>query len=262
MVFLTAAERQFLLKRRTEIAALLRDACLTKMLSTPRRKSIVNTFRSPTERIVPPSESSTFANLVQMIDERTDIDGAHILAKLVDLYASGLGSESPTAAELALASIWFDPTDASQILVAMDLAQRGLAEATIPLLQRIRTTTSDPAIRRSVLANLGFAFGSVGDRESAHAMYAGLCDEPFGLAWMNRFTFGVSLGNCEDIIECSKRLEEILTAEHPWVTWFVQSQRQLRRAGEWTVSTTCTQALARSDSRLDSVAGKLATIFT
>ncbi len=258
---LSNLERHLVQVYRCEIAWLLRQACLIKLMEGARSRLWVcryKTVEQEYERLSIPELRERVANVGQEGPQSPDstID-------LLEMCATDPLEESPTVAELASLSCRLEPTDDARIFAAMYMAQNGAPRASMRLLMEILRRPTTERLELSARSNLGSAYGIIGDLPSAHRCYSWVCakDQACVGQWMSRLYFGIQLGLDQDVLESARTLDRSLRHGHPAVEEFVRAHICLRGESRWQPTRESYHTLKRVASHFGLVAGRIADVF-
>jgi hypothetical protein len=260
---LSKVERHLVQVYRCEIAWLLRQACLIKLIDGPRSRLYVCRYRT-VEKEYQRLKPEQLASHVEVTrgDERQTLDIRSAIELLALCTADPSGAQ-PTVAHLAALSCRLVPTDHARVLAAMDLSQNRSPRTAVRCLVGVLEHSTTEAIVVSAQCNLGFAYASIGDLPSAHRHYSWACrlDSSCISPWMSRLCFGLQLGLLEDVQRCSRWFDEVLPIDHPALTTFVRSHTQQRHERSWSPTRESQRLLAKLSSSLGPAAGRIADVF-
>lgn len=260
---LTKAERHLLQVHRNEIAWLLRQACLIKLIEGPSSKRFVSRFAAPGKEVTLLAPAEMEASVRERRERSSDLEECtHGLDLLAQCVADRRGEE-PRVAELATAAFRLEPTDQARLMVGYDLVLREEARSSLRLMRRV--LMNDPAERDAARAwaCVGMCFTDMGDLTSAHQAFreGSSQSEPEILNSLLRLVFGLQLGMEADVLDCSRRLDELLSPDDPAVEWFVQVLLQRRGARQWVPTKDGTRLAGSLRERLGRTGGRIANVL-
>lgn len=261
---LSKVERHLLQVYRCEMAWLLRQACLIKLIDGPRSRLWVSRYKTADEEYerLKPEQLASRVHAARNDDHRT-AEFSPVFGLLFRCTKDPTGDE-PTVADLASLSCRLEPTDYARILVAMDLSHRGSPRTAVHLLLNVLERPVSEAVTVSARDTLGVAYAALGDMKSTHRSYTLSCasEHKYINAWMCRLFFGIQLGLRHDVQESSRRLEELLPMTHPALESYIRSLEQQRHEGGWNPTADSQRVLTTLRSSLGLVAGRIADVFT
>ncbi len=258
---LTRAEKHLVRTRGNELAWLLRQACLYKLVEGPTSKSYVSRY-GPSGKDCSPLDQALVRERVEW--EREEASGSdqheHAVELLLRCVKSPVGGE-PHVAELAMASHRLQPTNAARLQVAIDLCLRDAPRAGLSLAWRVLNAhpLRDDATR--AWECIGLAYSRLGRLKEVHLAYQKGCagDDPH--TYVNRLVFALQVGDRRDAIDCARQLNDMLPGDPPAMAWYVEAIRGRRQAREWS-PTRAGRELAQSlADQLDGVARRVSDVL-
>jgi tetratricopeptide (TPR) repeat protein len=258
---LTPEEVQLLVVYRNELAWLLRQAALHELLEGRNTRLVMNRFASGSAgvRVLSPeelAERSMDLDAHRLSSSRkSELRGASPMDELKSSAFASAGcvgealellhrctsrslETKPCAADLAVASLRLEPTHQARLIASIDLAQSDSPRTALEIAHDVLSgqVTGGEAARAWEYA--GAAQVRLGNLDRAFEAYGRACerDPASFLPQMNRLVFAVQLAREADAIESSRRLQELVSAEHPALEWFVQCQWEALNARAWTPS--------------------------
>jgi hypothetical protein len=270
---LDAVERKLVTVYRSELASLLRQAGIHKLLADEESARTINRYAT--------SEDYRVSDVAEISRRRKELEHARALhltrasnrtaipgssqndladeaARLIGEFCRA-GAGSPTVLALASLSLRLEPTNQGRFLAAIDLVQRGSPQMAIRLAVAVldANPTNDHAAR--AWECIAAAYLKLGNRTEGYRAYccgSRQVDGPV-LILMNRLLFAAQFGLEKDVVECAQRLEELLRPDHPALDFFVAGQRQGRRKNEWMPSREAVVLANRVDDKLSPVARRI-----
>ncbi|MFN0242646.1 MAG: hypothetical protein ACKVWV_07105 [Planctomycetota bacterium] len=259
---LTSAERHLLQVHRGEVAWLLREACMIKLIEGPRNRRYVSPYSGPGKKV----ELLSDRQLARRVDESEDasrdsiecLDGLELLQRCV---ADRVGEE-PNVAELATASLRLEPSDQARLMVGLDLTNRGAPRSALELLRRFMDDEPSDLYAAIALEYMGRAFTDINPSKAFDA-YKRSSEQPCGRVWslLSRQVFGFQLGIRDDALVSSRMLAEHMSERDPVIDLFVDALTHGRRMHEWS-PTPVGLDLARSlQDSLNAIGRRVADVF-
>jgi hypothetical protein len=275
---LDAVEGKLVTVYRSEMAWLLRQACLHKLLSNEANARIMNRYATSADyRLSDVAEISrrhekleharalgvSRANNGTAIPGSRQNDLANEAARLIGEFSRAPAGPS-TVLALASLSLRLEPTNQGRLLAAIGLLQRGSPQLAIRFALAVldANPTSDHIAR--AWECIAAAYLKLGNETETYRAYCRGCEQVDApcLILMNRLLFAAQFGLEKDVIECAQRLGELLRPDHPALDHFVASQRQARRQHEWMPSREAIALANRVDDKVNSVARQILHVLT
>jgi len=235
---LSSAERHLVHVYRNELAWLLRQACLVKLVEGARSQLYVNRYVREDREV----DLTRPARIRERIDGQRPPDGttseaAEALVLLERCVSDPLGGE-PGIGILAAASFRLQRTDEARIMAAMDLAQGASPRRAIEVLADVLANHPTPSNEASAWSQVGLAYSRLMEFECARDSFRILCrlHPATAPAWLSRLTMDIQLGDVADIDDCASTLTDSLRHAPCAVRGFVESMVRLRAMNEWTPS--------------------------
>ena len=256
---LSAAEKELAGVHRTELAALLREACVMRLVEPPEADCVVGREVDVSRRVEVPRVADWRGRARHALDA---LDEGLPGADLIDLCVKENG-ERPSAAQLAAASLRLAPHDSARIYVGVDLVMRDEPRTAIRVLENVLAGAPSPLHASNAWENIGWALLETDRPAEALDAYrrAACAGAPRSTPLMNAFHVAVLLGETDEALRLGAELDELITAEHPSVAPFVAGVRQRRSEGYWAPTAVSTACLRRIADRLGPVARRCADVF-
>lgn len=259
---LTSAERHLLQVHRGEVAWLLREACMIKLIEGPLSRRYVSPYSGPGKKVELLSDRQLARHVQETEAAASDsidcLDGLELLKRCV---ADRVGEE-PNVAELATASLRLEPSDQARLMVGLDLANRGAPRSALTVLRHF--WLSDPREARVAIAleYAGRAFADI-DTSKAYNAYKRSSEEPSGRVWslMARLVFGFQLGIRADVLESSRMLAERVSESDAVIDSFVGALTTARRMQEWSPTPSSVDLTRSLQDSLNDVGRRIAGVF-
>lgn len=258
---LTKAERQLVRVYRAEVAWLLRQAALVKLLEgTPGRLYADRyNYRGGGEYpLLRPNEIRDRAREIPGVGSKMD-DSSSVLM-LVERCAAYPLEQRPTPADLAAASLRLHPTDEARVLAAMDFSHKDSLRTAIGLLGNVLEADPLPGVATSAWSYIGLAYSRLRDYDRSHRAYmmqSGV--DPDGIpGWMYRLSMSLQAGDASDAVHSAAHIDELAAHGGMHVNRFVRALAERRRAGEWTPSVDALRLSPLIRDRIGQVGGRIA----
>lgn len=257
---LSTVERQLLTVHRNELACLLRQVCLMRIVEEPRTRACFDRFAPWRGK----QDSGNVRKQINDLAQEPAVPGDH--SNVLDLLLRSISSDAmaaPTICELATTSYRLEPTSQARMLAAIDLAAGGSIRYAMQLSAEVLSSHCAQRTRHSALTCMGFGWAKLKNLSKAHYYYmraSDLCNEDT-VPLMNRLMFSIQLGDTEDTIRSSKALEERTCSELPAVDWFMQLQAGSLLAGEWQPTTDARRLTSKLGARLGPIGERILDVF-
>jgi hypothetical protein len=275
---LDAVERELIAVHRSETAWLLRQICLNRLLDDETGPGIVNRYAtSGNYTVADPDEiarrreelgdvrdlSPTRASLTTATSRQQQDAWMQDASRLVDEFVRAPRESSPSVLTLASLSLRLEPTNQGRLLAAIDLVQRGSPQTAIRL--ALDVLDSHPTNEHAARAweCIGSAHLTLESRDEALDAYrhaTSQVEAPY-LLLMNRLLVAAQLGLDGDVIDSSRRLEELVSVDHPVVACFVSCQRESRKRNVWSPSRQGIALRHRIGERTSQLAGRILNVL-
>jgi hypothetical protein len=242
---LTLAERHLVQVHNNQLAWMLRQACLYKLLEDSSKRYFVSRH-GPSGEDRSPLRPSAIAALVKDDQDNNPDAGSHSNAiELLLRWVRQPLSAEPTVADLAAVSHRLQPTNQTRLLFAADMCCRDAPRTCLQLATFVLGAHPTPEQATRAWECIGLAHAKMGHLKQAHHAYRIGCAIPDQHTFMNRFEFALQVGDRSDALESSRRLEELVPGDPPSLAWFIEARLRRRVAGEWA-PTQLARALATS----------------
>ncbi len=260
---LTSAERHLVQVHRNEVAWLLRQACLIKLIEGPTSRQFVSRYVAPNKevRLLAPTEMERRVREQRECSSGRD-ECAHGLDLLLQCVATS-HDETPRVSELAIAACRLEPSDQARLMVGYDLVLQDQARGSLGLMQRLLTGAPREREAAKAWGCVGMCFVNLGDLPSAHeALLNGSSQAtPETANVLSRLVLGLQLGLRQDVLDCAVRLDESVQADDPVVLSFVHVLRLRRRALGWAPTNDGTRMALSMHDRLGHTARRIADVL-
>lgn len=259
---LNAAERQLVQVYRCEVAWLLRQACLTKLVEGRGSRAYVNRHvlvdRDCT--VLPPDE------LRRRVDHERAGNPEEECREALELLALAVSDpfgQEPTIAALAAASHRLEPTNEARILAGMDLETRDAPRSAVELLGAVLDTQPGPEHEVAAWNNLGFAYGRLDDHKRESRAYRNACtDDPFLIpAYLNRLLNALLILDTQDVMTVSRTLDDRVPPDHPAVERAVMNKRMRKIEAGWLPTEQARRFSSEIKDSLGPTARRIADVF-
>jgi hypothetical protein len=260
---LSAAEREILRVHRFEVACLLMEACLLKLVQGSDTRMYVSKFVTATVTRAPIHREDLLRGLRSHTTGEPGTmevgDSMVLLARVVADCDAGV----PTIAELAASAHRLQPSNRSRVLAAQDMAIHQSPRAALLLLRTVLGATPSSSIQLSAWSAIGLACLDLGDHHSAQIAYknASQLDTSRPGTWMDRLAVGLQVGDVRDVTNTSHHLSIILRQDIAALEWYVVSRAHRRRVGQWTPTAAASQLAASIRENVDTPARRICDVF-
>jgi hypothetical protein len=234
---LSRLEQHLLQVYRSELALLLRQACLFKLVEGHTSKHFVSKYVSIDRHVdvCPPSclQKDVEVRCTQLGHSSEPFSTG--LALLQSCVRAPLDTE-PTVSALAAAAFRLERTDDSRLLATSELVQGPNPRGALLLLAEVLSSHPAVSTASSAWTQVGLAFSKLAEYTRSHEAYAHLSniDNAHLVAWLSRLVLGYQCGNRDDIRYIAGALTDPALLTHPAVLHFVVSSKHLRSVGEWS----------------------------
>ena len=271
------AERELATVWRSEIAWLLREACVWELIHSSREGAVYSPFRTPDSRRVPLDAAGIGSRLPALERgqaaprgeevSRGTPDGssarAHRGIALLHRAVSGDDALRPSVAEMATVSHMIEPSQEGRILAAIDFLRGALPWTALRVIQGLFHEPM-PDSRRTQLWQCGaVARAHGGDLPGAFDAAQRAC-RTRGRSFlddMNVLVFAISLGDDRAAKHAASRLDGELPADHAAVDRTVWHLSGLRANGRWQPPSTGVELARRRQDQLGPVGWRIANAF-
>ncbi len=232
---LSAAELEILRVHRLELAWLLRQACVTKLVNGVNTRSFVGSYLTAKTRVtsVMPSEmpDTTHPATWAQASDSAWLRGCRLLEDAI----AGPARDVPTILDLALAAHRLEPSHDSRVLASQYLALAHSSRSAIAALRPVLASVAGSRISVCAWTTLGLARNKQGQLVEAHLAYrsAAHADEGMPIPWLDYLALSFQVGKAEAVMHAARHLEGLIAPDHELLYWFVESRRQRRAEGEW-----------------------------
>lgn len=257
------AERHLVQVYRDEVAWLLRQAALVKLLEGPRGRLYASRYcRGGGEYpLLKPREFRDRAQ--ETAAARSVLDDGSSLLELINLCADDPLGEEPTAADLAAASLRLQPTDEARVLAGIDFAHRDSPWTALRVMGDVLASDPLPGVAASVWSCIGFVYSRWHEYGRSRRAYAKHCSlDPEGIpAWMFRLCMSLQTGDTSEALQSAQSINDLAPRGRLHVDRFVRSLAKRRRSGEWTPTTDALRLVPIIRDRIGDAAGRIADVF-
>lgn len=260
---LTSAERHLLQVHRGEVAWLLREACMIKLIEGPRSRRYVSPYSGPGKKVELLSDRQLARHVQETEAAASDsidcLDGLELLKRCV---ADRVGEE-PNVAELATASLRLEPSDQARLMVGLDLANGDSPRTAIRVLYRLLADDPPDVYVAAVMESVGRAHDVMGAPSEAYEAYKESSRSPQARVWsgLSRFVLAMQLGRKRDVRETAHWVSAAVVHDDPSVDWFVGALTDQRRRREWTPTVEAVELAHSLHDSLNEVGRKIADVF-
>ena len=260
---LTKVERHLVQTHRNELAWLLRQAALVKLLEGPRGRLYASRYGPGGKEypLVKPAELRRRAG-----EERgnaTQIEGGECALDLVERCAADPFGDEPTAADLATAAFRLEPSDEARVLVAMDFTERNAPRTALRLVRDVLAFNPPTGVAESAWSIVGYCHSNTGGLEQSHQAYEMICklDPERITAWMCRLFMCLRRGDREDALDASRTVNELAAGRESHVGRFLRSLKAQRREGHWCPTEDSARLAEVVKDRQGGTAGRIADVL-
>jgi hypothetical protein len=232
---LTSLERHLVQARRTDLAQLLRDACLIRFFGDPELDKWVARYVTVDEQVNVPDESAWRGQARREAGMATSdpatCDGVALLQKC--LRTSDFHSVS--ISELAVVSIRLEPTHHGRLYVCADLATRNQADAAERIARGVLGAMPSPSDASHAWEALALCASLRGDFVGAVEAAQKACDlpEPRPQTQLYWLYYALMARDSSKAAEASDRLRGFMDSDHPVIVRVAQQLRSQQAAGVW-----------------------------
>jgi hypothetical protein len=255
---LTRAERHLVQVHRSELAWLLRQVCIYKLVEGPESRLYVS-HHGPTGEDCSPLQPPDWMDRIQYqqgiaAEDEQQAVGIQLIHRCV---RQPLGHD-PKVAELAAVAHRLLPTNHSRLLSAIDLCRGDAPWTGLQLSSQILSMhpTSEHATRAWECA--GFVFARLGRLNDAHLAYSRGSTSEDQHTLMNRLEFAFQVGDRQDAIDTARRLNDLLPGDSMPVAWFIESRHERRMRGEWAPTPPGRELAKSLADKMDGVSRRIA----
>jgi hypothetical protein len=261
---LTSAERHLVQVHRNEVAWLLRQACLIKLIEGPTSRQFVSRYTAPGKEV----RLLASAEMEQRVrEQREQAEGPDECADGLELVSRCVAhqfGEMPSIAELATAAFRFESTGQVRLIVGLDLALRSEPRGSLSLMRHL--LMHEPTGRDAVRAweYVALSLAELGDLVGAHdslKQAAGL-GVSGALNCLPRFVLELQMGMKNEVLESSREMDGLLSANEPVVDWFVQALADRRQRREWIPTSDGARLALTLCDRLGQVGRRVANVLS
>ncbi len=260
---LSLAEREILRVHRLEVAWLLRQVCVWRLVEGSRSRMFVSRYVTAQDRRAPLRPSALVEGYrLETHIKNGDADLSLALALLSQAVAR-TSNEDPCVLELAAASQCLHPSNEARILGGQDLALHHSARSALHLLSPLSLVDLGTSIGISNWTTLGYAHLTLGQMHRAHGAYrrASELGEARPGPWMDRLAMSLQVGSAEDARHSSEHLDHILGDRQQAVEWYVESRQSRRRLGEWRPTDEATRLTVQLQEHLGAAGRRICHVF-
>ena len=260
---LSTAERHLLQVHRNELAWLLRQACLLKLVEGPRNRLYVTRYIAADRevRLIRPRRMRRLAERHQA-ESRHFPEGVDACALLDRCVEDPLGNE-PDVGALAAASFRLQRTDDARIMAAMELAYGSGQRAALEILHDVLSTDPMPNTWPSVWSHVGVAYSGLLEFEKARIAFKRVCtiDDCSPIAWLSRLALDMQLGDLQDIAVVEDWQSNSRHDVHASVRHFADSILHLRILGRWKPTRAALTHCAELSNNYCGMIAEVASVF-
>lgn len=232
---LNAFEREVLRVHRSELAAHLLRACAYKILEGDKTRHRVNRHArrdQPAEIESPKTSQASIQRIAEDSAAQDELADARDL--LLHCVREPLGP-TPGACELAAAAHRLVPSNEARLWAAVDLALGDQLRSALRLAHDVLEGFPSETETGCAWDSMTFAWEQIGNLGRAlEAAEAGGGECPSRLSThMNAFILGFQVGSRRSVELAARRLEEIVSVDHPAVESFAETTILRRQEGQW-----------------------------
>lgn len=253
------AERHLLQAHRDEVGRLLytqaaieltRDTAFGSALSAS--VTLHQTLELPDAATLKRRSATAAAGLAA----RDSDPGAEVLARCCSTGAR------LQPADLLEASMRVRPSDSARVSLGLDLMRRGQLQAAEDCLHQVLAGHPTALIRSYSWQNLGLLENRRGQHAQAADAYqqAAEAHEDRIAPLLSLFGEYLHLGQREDALETSRRIDDMVGPEHDAVRSYIQGRGNSRRSGEWSPTPSAQDLLPRIIDRLGAASNEIARL--
>lgn len=256
---LTSAERHLVQVHRGEVAWLLRQACLIKLIEGPRHRRYVSPYSGPGKKVQLLSGTDMARNVREREECSDDLECLSALELLNRCVADRAGEE-PEVSELATASLRLEGSDQARLMVGLDLTNGGAPRSALRVLAHfVEGSLPDEQIAIS-FEYVGRAFTSIEATREAFNAYKHSTDTRAARVWshFSRLVFSLQLGMKSEALLADDQLSDRVSHQDPAVDWYVRVLSEQRRGNEWHPTVAGAHLATELQESLSSVGRKIA----
>lgn len=230
----TVAERALLDTHRAELAWLLGEAAMTRLIAGEGDMRFMTHFE-PSGRERHPLNSTELADRLQRLPREFELEPSGRALAILDTCVSEPGQERPTPRALASLAFSCQPTSRARAIHAYSLAVDGECDGAILGAGYVLDAAPSSEIAASAWELVCVARARQGRLGEAHAaQIRGLrtgTRSPAGL--MNRLVMAIQINATRDLDAASRALDEVMEEQDPCLADYYSMTVKRRRAGSW-----------------------------
>jgi len=260
---LSAAEKEILRVHRLEVAWLLRQVCLLKLVEGNRNRPYVGRYLNPRTRASLIRPRTIDAGCEELATTLTGDEHCIMAQALLKRAVANPASEQPTILDLAAVAHRLQPSSMARVLASQDLLLGGSPRTALALLNAVLPFHPFTSIGVSAWHTIGLAHLRLGHLGLAHEAYqtASNADKERPSVWMDRMALALQVGDTSDTVRAAQHLGELVTVDHEEVEWFVDSRIQRRRTGDWQPTPEASRLVLGLQNQVGSVGRRIAHVF-
>jgi hypothetical protein len=258
---LSRAERHLLLVHRSELASVLRRMGSLKLMESPVSQPFMGRHGPSGREQLPfaPNELDAWLRIHRHdfdLDEETS-NAFQLIARCVEHSSD----ETPSVCALAAASHRLEPSNTARLLFAADMGCTGSLRTSLQLASVVLRSSPSHEHATRAWECAGLALGKMGKFDQAHRAYFRGCIVDDQHTYMNRLLFALQVGARDDVVECSRVLNDMLSEDAPAALRFVETRRKRRIDGEWSPTADGLRLVRSMAEHLDGAARRIAHVL-
>lgn len=233
---LTQAERHLVLVHRNELAWLLRQACLIKLVEGPRNKLFVSRHLSAHREVRLMSFVALEERLAAERETAGSVPGGDSALDLLTAWVKNSTGDVPSVSRLAAASFRLQHTDEARVMAVSELANGSEQRSALLVLGDVLAGHPSESVRESAWSHVGFAYSKLLDFPKAQRAYQQLCqlNEQIPMGWMGRLLMSLQMGDAGGARTSADGLDIATTSHLDVVTEWTTCLLTRRAFGEWS----------------------------
>jgi hypothetical protein len=232
---LSSAERELLRVHRAELAKLLREACVLRLAQHPQLRLELSLHLTATRR-TPVMSSADWRSKTKYTLQAARSDGSDLGGmELLDACVAPGGVESTSVAQLAIASMRLEPTDAARIYPAVELTLDGAERMALRILHETLLGLCSNSCAAHAWTHVAHAQAKTGEIAQANASYVNAVrqDPTLIVTFLAMLGMACEYGSLQEILAAEAQLDSRLTPTSSAATEFVGALRARRASGNF-----------------------------
>jgi len=256
---LSSAERHLLRVHRHELAWILRQLCIARLIDGPESRDFESRHITADRSVALPGPHE--------LRDRADcgcvpVEGADCAAsrRLIEAVVRDPLGGTPTVGELASTSFALEATDEARVLIAIELAQGAGPRSALLVLGELLSRNPDRSVAASAWTHVGLAHAKLGNFAPALEAYRTLCrlDEEVLFGWIGAVLMSLQLGDEASALEAAAGLDERAGAGSIAVAEWTEALTRRRARSEWKPTPAAPALVTRIAGRLGDPSRRLA----